>query len=282
MSRYSQRVRPIGIVGSLSRDSAPGREPRAGGCPFHAARALRLLERPARIVAKCGAEHRRLLLGPLLAQGVPVSWRPGKASTSFEIVPEGDRRKMKVKSIGDPWTVAEAEAWVCKALGPCEWVHVAPLFRDEFCAATLTEIARDRLLSLDGQGIARVPKLGPLALDADFDRELLRHVTVLKLAEEEALALFDEIDIGSLSSLEVPEVIVTRGSRGALVCFDGELTEVPARPPVPDVDATGAGDEFAAIYIAARAHGRPPVLAARRAAAFVGAMLGRRLPGSQS
>jgi 2-dehydro-3-deoxygluconokinase len=103
---------------------------------------------------------------------------------------------------------------------------------------------------------------------------------VLKLAEEEALALFAEIDADSLSSLDVPEVIVTRGSRGALVYADGELTEVPARPVVPDAAATGAGDEFAAIYIAARARGRSPVVAARRAAAFVGAMLSRRLPAT--
>lgn len=273
-------MRPIGIVGSLSRDSAPGREPFPGGCPYHAARALRLLARPSRIVAKCAAEHRRLLLGPLLALGVPVSWRPGEASTGFELIGDGDSRLMSVTSIGDGWTVDEVRDWACKVLEPCEWVHVAPLLRDEFSADALAEIARGRALSLDGQGLARAPKLGSLALDNDFDRELLRHVTVLKLAEEEALALFAEIDADSLSSLDVPEVIVTRGSRGALVYADGELTEVPARPVVPDAAATGAGDEFAAIYIAARARGRSPVVAARRAAVFVGAMLSRRLPAT--
>jgi sugar/nucleoside kinase (ribokinase family) len=216
----------------------------------------------------------------LLALEVPVSWRPGEATTGFEIVRDGDSRLMSVTAIGDGWSVDEARNWVCPTLEPCEWVHVAPLMRDEFSAGALAEIARDRFVSLDGQGLARAPKLGPLALDGDFDRDLLRHVTVLKLAEEEALALLGEIDADSLSSLDVPEVIVTRGSRGALVFTDGELTEVPARPPVPNAAATGAGDEFAAIYIAARARGRSPVLAARRAAAFVGAMLSRRLPAT--
>jgi sugar/nucleoside kinase (ribokinase family) len=273
-------VRPIGIVGSLARDSTPGREPFPGGCPYYAARALRLLERPSRIIAKCAAEHRRLLLGPLLALGVPVSWRSGEASMGFELIRAGDSRLMSVTSIGDGWTVDEVRHWACKALEPCEWVHVAPLLRDEFPADTLAEIARGRVLSLDGQGLARAPKLGPLTLDSDFDRDLLQHVTVLKLAEEEALTLLTEIDADNLSSLGVPEVIVTRGSRGALVCVGGELTEVPARPLVPDADATGAGDQFAAIYIAARARGRPPVVAARRAAAFVGAILSQRFPGT--
>jgi sugar/nucleoside kinase (ribokinase family) len=274
-------VRPLGIVGSLSRDSSPGHGPHAGGCPYHAGRALRLLARPSRIVTKCGAEHRRLLLGQLLALGVPVSWRPSKTSTSFEIITEGDQRLMAVKSIGDCWTVEEMRDWVRPTLESCEWVHVAPLLRGDFSAAALAELARDHVVSLDGQGLARSPQVGALTLDDAYDPDLLRYVRVLKLAEEEARALLGEIDATSLATLKVPELIVTRGSRGSLVLTNGGLVEVPARPPVPDVAATGAGDVFAAIYIAARSHGRTPVLAARRASAFVGAMLSRRLPAGQ-
>ncbi|MHB8059314.1 MAG: carbohydrate kinase family protein [Gaiellaceae bacterium] len=270
-------MRPVAIVGSLSLDSASGREPFPGGCPYHAARALSLLAGPSRIVAKCAAAHRRLLLGPLLALGLPVSWRPAEATTGFELIKDGDERLMAVTSIGDGWSEDEARSWVSPALESCEWVHVAPLLRDEFSAAALAEIARGRVLSLDGQGLARAPKLGPLALDGEFDRELLRHVSVLKLAEEEAAAILEEISAESLAGLGVPEVIVTRGSRGALIWAAGELTELPAKPPVANAAATGSGDAFAAIYITARSRGRSPRIAARRAAAFVGAMLSRRL-----
>ena len=270
-------MRPVAIVGSLSLDSAPGREPFPGGGSYHAARALSLLARPSRIVAKCTVTHRRILLGPLLALGIPVSWRPAESALGFELVSDGDRRVMNVNSIGDGWTDDEVRGWVRAALEPCEWVHVAPLLRDEFSPAALAEMARGRFLSLDGQGLARVPRLGPLTLNAEFDRELLRHVTVLKLAEEEAEAILEQVSAKSLAELEVPEVIVTRGSRGALVWADGELSEVPARPLVEDAAATGAGDAFAAIYIAARSRGRSPSVSARRAAVFVGAMLSRRL-----
>jgi sugar/nucleoside kinase (ribokinase family) len=270
-------VRPVAIVGSLSLDSAPGREPFPGGCPYHAARALSLLASPSRIVAKCAVAHRRLLLGPVLALGIPVSWRPAEVTTGFELIEEDDRRVMAVTSVGDGWSADEVRSWVCPALEPCEWVHVAPLLRDEFSAAALAEIARGRILSLDGQGLARSPEVGPLALDAEFDRELLRHVSVLKLAEEEAEAILGEVDAESLAGLDVPEVIVTRGSRGALVWTAGELSEVPAKPLVANAAATGAGDAFAAIYIVARSRGRSPRVAARRASVFVGAMLSRRL-----
>lgn len=270
-------MRPVAIVGSLSLDSTPGREPFPGGCPYHAARALSLLARPSRIVTKCVATHRRLLLGPLLALGIPVSWRTAEATTGFELIRDDDDRIMAVTSLGDGWTEDEARSWVSPALESCEWVHVAPLLRDEFSAGALEEIARGRILSLDGQGLARSPKIGPLALDADFDRDLLRHVSVLKLAEEEAAAILEEINAESMAGLGVPEVIVTRGSRGALIWAAGELTEVPAKPPVPNAAATGSGDAFAAIYVAARSRGRSPRVAAARAAAFVGAMLSRRL-----
>ena len=270
-------MRPIAIVGSLSYDSAPGREPFPGGCPYHAARALSLLTRPSRIIAKCAGAHRRLLLGPLLALGIPVSWRPAEATTGFEMTKDGDDRLMSVTAVGDSWSDEEVRSWVCPTLEPCEWVHVAPLLRDDFSAASLAEIARGRSLSLDGQGLARARELGPLALNADFDRELLRHVTVLKLAQEEAETILEEINEESLAGLGVPEVIVTRASKGALIWAEGELTEVPARPSVPNAGAIGAGDTFAAIYIAARSGGRSPLIAARRAAVFVGAMLSRRL-----
>jgi sugar/nucleoside kinase (ribokinase family) len=274
-------VNSVAIVGSLSLDSAPGREPFPGGCPYHAARALSLLTRPSRIVAKCSPAHRRLLLGPVLALGIPVGWHPAEITTGFELIRDDDRRVMSVTSVGDSWTVDEVRSWVCKALEPCEWVHVAPLLRDEFSPAALAEIARGRILSLDGQGLARLPKLGPLELDADFDRELLHSVSVLKLSEREAEAILHEVSAESLASLGVPEVIVTRGSRGALIWSAGELNEVPAKPPLENAAATGAGDAFAAIYIAARSHGRSPLIAARSASVFVGAMLSRRLAPAQ-
>ena len=185
---------------------------------------------------------------------------------------------MAVLSVGEPWSAAEARDWVAEALAPCKWVHVAPLLRGEFDAEVLAEIARNRFVSLDGQGLVRLPQTGPLALDPDFDQELLRHVQVLKLAQEEAEVMLSEISVKALAKLAVPEVIVTRGSRGAFVYSDGKLTELPARSAVSNVDTTGAGDEFAAIYIAARSRGRAPVASARIARSFVSALLNSRLP----
>ena len=43
--------------------------------------------------------------------------------------------------------------------------------------------------SHDGQGLVRVPQIGELTLDARYDPELLRHLTVLKLSEDETAVI---------------------------------------------------------------------------------------------
>ena len=146
-----------------------------------------------------------------------------------------------------------------------DWLHVAPLLRGDFDAGLLEWLARGRRLLLDGQGLVRARESGPLVLDPDFDRSLLRHVTVLKLAAEEAEA------IGDLASLGVPEILVTAGAAGSKVITRDGVEQVPARF-VP-TDPTGAGDAFAVAYLGSRAGGHAPSSAARRATALVAALL---------
>jgi sugar/nucleoside kinase (ribokinase family) len=258
----------LAVVGNLALDVVDGRPPRPGGGPFHCARALRALGVPAVVAAQCAPENRPALVSPLVALGVPVAWRPSSATAAFTIRYSGESRAMTVDGVGDPWTPEDARGWLAGALGRSEWVHAAGLARSDFPAETLAGLARGRRLSLDGQALVRPAHTGPLQLDADFDPAVLEHVTLLKLAGEELEATGREpADFG------VPEVLVTRGSRGSLVYAAGRVEEVRARPVTGPVDPTGAGDAFVAAYLAARAAGQRPVAAARRAAALVADLL---------
>ena len=269
-------MRPVGVIGNLSRDVV-GRTPaRVGGGPYYAARALGMLGRRAALAVRCSREDRAALLPPLVALGLPVAWRAMAETTTFSFHYEGERRLMRVEAVGDPWTVEDARGWAREAMGRADWVHAAPLLRSDFSPATLGELARGRRVSFDGQGLVRRPEVGPLRLDADFDPGLLRHVSILKLAEEEARVLIGELDEASLGELGVAEVVVTLGSRGSLVLAGGRLERVTARPVKGRVDPTGAGDAFAAAYLAGRAGGQSPVASARRATALVGGLLGGR------
>ena len=263
----------LAVVGNLSRDLVDGGPPRAGGAPFWAARALRALETPALVVAKCADADRALLVRPLVAFGIPVLWLGGSATAAFSIRYEGDRREMTVDGIGDSWSPRDV-----RKLGDARWVHVGALAQSDFPAETLAELAAGRRRILfDGQGLVRPARTGPLELHGDYDPEVLRHVTVLKLAEEEAHALVGEPGETALRALGVPEIVVTLGSRGSLVYADGRLERIAAQPVGGPVDPTGAGDAFAVAYLAARAGGHAPVPSARRAGALVTGLLARRL-----
>lgn len=267
---------PLGLVGSLSIDRIEGGSPRPGGSPFHAARALRLLGRPAVLATRCAREHRGRLLPPLAALGFPVTCLDGASTSAFAFSYDGDTRHFEIVAAGDPWTPDEARRLRRGPLADVEWLHVGPVLRSDFPPETLAELAAGRRLSLDGQGLVRRPEPGPLELDADFDPAMLEHVSVLKLAEEEAVAAVGSLDPEALAALGPREVVVTFGSRGALVVVDGRAERVSAHA-VAGVDPTGSGDAFAAGYLASRSTGITPVAAARQATALVGTLLsGRR------
>jgi fructokinase len=245
------------VLGNLSKDTIDGVGPRVGGAPYHAARALRLLGGTARVLARSAPEDRRVLTGPLAALGVPWDWLPAERTTAFSLSYTGEERAMEILDPGSPWTVEDA-----RSVGRAEWVHLGALTRDDFPPEVLAAVARDRRVALDGQALVRVAAAGPLQLDGGVDPSALRHVTVLKLNEEETETLGGADRVAALG---VPEVLLTLGSTGAVVLAGGTRERVPVRR-IETGDPTGAGDAYLAAYVWARASGHRPVSAARHAA----------------
>lgn len=261
-------MRRLGVVGLVSLDRVDGGPPRLGGAPYYAARALRLLGHPAVIATKLAAEDRPRLAG----LGVPAEARAAARTIAFRIENEGDRRRMAIDRLGEGWTPAEARGWLARALAGADPVHAGALTRADFPAETLAALRRGRILSLDGQGLVRPAAEGEVRPDAGYDPEVLRQVDVLKLGEEEAEALGLGLDERSLGSLGVGEVVVTLGTRGAVVYHEGLAEHVPCRP-VATRDPTGAGDIFMTAYLSFRARRHGPPSAARLASGVVRALL---------
>jgi sugar/nucleoside kinase (ribokinase family) len=251
----------IAVLGNLARDLFPGEPPRPGGAPYHAARALQRLGVAGVIYARCALDDRDELLPALTALGSAVHYVPGEATASFAIDESGPRRSMRVLAAGDSWLPDELP----RLLVDTRWVHVAPLLRSDFPAASLAALAEGRRLSLDGQGLVRPARLGPLELDADYDPDLLRAVSVLKLSDEEAEVLGDPAALG------VPELLVTHGAAGATLYAEGRVDEVAAA--AIGGNHTGTGDAFSVAYLAGRSGGADPLEAAGQAALAVSEML---------
>jgi sugar/nucleoside kinase (ribokinase family) len=251
----------VAVVGNLSLDLVDGGPPRVGGPPYHAARALAALGVPAVVRVKCAEADRPLLLSPLEELGLSIEWRPGETTATYAFSYEGDVRTMEVLELGSTWSTDDVAGL------DAEWIHVGALFQGEFPAETLAALGESAQLSFDGQGLVRPALLGPLVLNAEPEPSFLRYVSVLKLSEEEVLALVGEIDEPRLSKLGVAEVLVTLGSRGCIVAVGRQLFRVPADPL--DIDPTGAGDAFAAAYVVERSRGLAPRQAAETATRLV-------------
>lgn len=90
-------------------------------------------------------------------------------------------------------------------------------------------------------------------------RELVQgHVDILFANEAEVCSLYERDafeDAARQAASEVGLAALTRGDRGSLLLRGAERVEVPAAP-VQVVDTTGAGDAYAAGFLAAHAAGR--------------------------
>jgi sugar/nucleoside kinase (ribokinase family) len=264
----------LGVVGLVSLDRVDGGLPRLGGAPFYAARALRLLGHPAVLVTKLAAEDSGRGLHAL---GVPVVARTAARTISFRIENEnGSRRSLELEERGEPWSAEDARGWVGEALSQADWVHAGALTRDDFPPETLATLGRGRKLSLDGQGLVRPGRTGPVELDGEYDPSVLRHVDLLKLSQDEADALGLRLDERSLRSLGVQEIVVTLGRKGCVVYADGLAEHIPTRP-LEVADPTGAGDEFMAAYLSYRRRRHAPHSAAHLASEVVHRLLSTEL-----
>ena len=260
----------LAVLGNVAIDVIDGGRPQVGGGPYHCGQGLRLLERRAHVVAKCAPGDRALVVPPLASLGLQLTMVDAKQTAAFGLSYEGEVRTTELRAVGDPWTPEDLTA-----IGTAEWVHVAPLVQSDFSAETMEALAVGRKVSYDGQGLVRCAEVGRVRFDDGFDPDILRNVTFLKLAEEEASVILRDVNERSIERLGVPEVVVTYGSRGSVVYAGGDTTPVPCHP-IQGVDLTGCGDVFGVGDLAARSDGLGPVAAARRATALVALLLTNR------
>jgi len=261
-------VTSIAAIGNLSLDRVAGAPPRPGGAVFYSARALAHMAADAVVAASCSEADRGRLLPPLEAFGLPVTWYASKTTTTYRFHYAGETRVMTQDALGGAWSPERA----VEAAASATWIHVGALVRTDFPPETLAALAAGgRRLLVDAQGLVRTASLGPLRTDGAIG-DALRHVEILKLDAEEAQTLVGSAETERLRTLDVPEVLLTLGSRGSFVVTPDLVEHVPAVEVDRPVDPTGAGDTFSAAYLTGRAAGADPVEAARTAAEAVAAL----------
>ena len=255
-----------------------------GGCPTFAPYAFAHLEAHGVINTACADADASMFRALEADPCVSVRVTPAAATTRFDLDYSGEfgeTRSMVVHSIGHAWSQDDIDRLEIDT----EWVHLAPLLRSDFSAAAVARLAaRGHRIAYDGQGLVRVPRLGELTFDAAYDPELLRHLTVLKLSEDEIAVLIAEHGrdavLDTLSA--VPELLLTHGPRGADIRTGASQTHVAPDHAISDVHTTGAGDTFMIAYLIGRERDLDPTAAAGLGAGVAAAMLAERKEASQN
>jgi 1D-myo-inositol 3-kinase len=248
-------------IGHVTRDLVDD-ETRDGGTATYAAAVAARLGLRAAILTSAGEEY----TPPLALAGVEVHRLPAPRTTIFRHVWHGRRREMSVLQQAAPITAADVPATLRGArivlLGPvCGEVDagVAAAFPGALRGAALQGWLR-RLAS-DG----RVEPIDAAAWPAEA---VLAGVDAAFLSDED-LGAGDVSSVLARWAALVPVLAVTAGAGGARIAVKGRWQRIAAFPAV-EIDATGAGDTFAATFLI-RYHETGDAAAAARFAAAAAA-----------
>lgn len=247
-----------------------------GGAEVNVAVALAQLGLPSRFAGRIGDDpFGRRTLAALHAAGVDtrcVETDPERATGLYFKDPAGPVRYYRRGSAGAAFGSLPADAFA--DVDHLHLTGITPALSQE--CRTLIE----SLFALDGFTISFDINFRPALWDATTAAPALLEFAaksdIVFTGLDEAAALWEVADPNEIRALlpDVAELVVKDGSGHATVFHNDTRADVLA-PTVAVVEPTGAGDAFAAGYLAARRHGDDLPAALRSGHLLAGIVLGR-------
>ncbi|KQZ84306.1 hypothetical protein ASD56_09990 [Microbacterium sp. Root166] len=214
---------------------------------------------PVRFIGRVGDDPLgRVLAAELERGGVDARLqRSGRTGAIVVLVDAVGERTM----ITDRGAAAELDGIDAGWLDGADWVHLplygfaTPTSRTALADAAATAARAGARISIDLSSVATLRELGARRL-----QQLLDAVApAVVFANDEEFRIADELGLHFGDAV----VVVKRGGDPVLVTYDGERVEVPVERVDDVLDSTGAGDAFAAGYVAAALAGADPLESAR-------------------
>lgn len=237
------------VIGHITRDLTPT-GPRLGGTASYAALTANALGLRVGIVTSWAAE---VPLGPL--RQIPIISYPTEHSTTFENIYTSDGRLQILHHLAAPLDYhLIPEPWRSAPI-----VHLGPVARE--VEPSLVRRFPSSLVGLTPQGWLRSWGAGGRVSPSEWPEAafMLGQAGISVLSIEDLSG--DENRIEEFASAS-RILVITEGSAGARVYWNGDVRRF--RPPaVTEVEATGAGDVFAAAYFTRYFSTRDPWEAAR-------------------
>ena len=231
-----------------------------GGSAAYVSLAARRLESRVAAISKVGGDFPEAYQWWLDQEGVNLSGlkKVETASTTrFELKYSTDlsERTLHLKSKA-PSIDADDLPNPLKAFA----IHVAPIAGEVTYEIVEKLKSHADVLSLDPQGLVRrFDEGGNISMGSLLDSRILDLINVYKSSQSEIQAVTGQTDlvsaVKSVHNHGVKIVIVTLGSKGALLSVEGTRYDVPVCVPAKLVDPTGAGDAFIGGFLAEYVNG---------------------------
>jgi sugar/nucleoside kinase (ribokinase family) len=221
------------VIGHVAHDLAPG-GPRLGGTPAYSALTARALGLRVGVVTAVGPETS---LAPL--DGIPVVCLESPNSTTFENIYTDHGRVQYLRGQATRIDFNRVpQAWRRASI-----IHLGPIANE--MDTILPDDFSPALLGLTPQGWMRKwdaeSRVSPAAWQ---NADALSRAHAVIISREDVGG--DEEVIEAMAH-QTPVLAVTEDSSGAVLFWNGDRRRFHA-PDVPEVDATGAGDIFAAAF----------------------------------
>ena len=201
--------------------------------------------------------------------GIDVLAFDSKETVFFENKYGNNRnaRSQRVLAKSDPFTVEQMQGLEARVF------HLGTLLSDDFSPKVVECLSSKGKVSIDVQGYLRkVRDEHVFACDWKDKMEVLAMTDILKLNEYEMEVITGEKEprrvAKIIASWGVKEVVLTFGSYGSQIYYDGKYYDIPAYEPQHCIDVTGCGDTFSTGYLYCRAKGMDCEEAGKFAAAM--------------
>jgi sugar/nucleoside kinase (ribokinase family) len=250
------------LIGHVTQDVTPAGFA-LGGTVSYASLTARAFGKKVGIVTSCKSD----LLLPELA-GIPVVRKPSQQNSTFENVYTPSGRVQHIRGVAETLTLADIPpVWrntPIVHLGPVA-AEIDPLLAQAFPNSMVSITPQGWLRGWDGNGLISFIKW-PQAVG------VLKHARVVVLSIEDVQGSEDVIQE---YIAEVPVLVVTEGSVGARVYWNGDVRHF-CPPREDEIDPVGAGDIFASSFFIRYAATNDPWEAARVATQLAARSVTRR------
>jgi len=242
-------------IGHVTRDILPDASHVVGGTVSYAALTVAALHRSVGILTSVSRDFDLSAFNGLAT----ISCNVAEHTTTFRNQYVNGSRRQIVYGIAERLTPQSVpEDWSSPSI-----VHVGPIM-DECDPTLVTSFPASTFVGITPQGWMRSTNGGGEVLHHPWHEagQLLGHASAVVFSIDDILG---EWDVARRYAAQVPLLAVTTGRNGGVLYINGE-PETFSALVVDEVDPTGAGDIFAAVFFDALVHEVPPIEAARFAA----------------